>query len=58
MAFNKVTLCKLSADYCPTIEQMEDGKIRIGENGEFAYLTTDQWNIFIDNVKAGKLDRI
>lgn len=58
MAFTKITLCKLNSDYCPSIEQMEDGKIRIGENGEFAYLTEDQWNILVDNVKSGKLKRI
>ena len=58
MAWKKVVLCKLNEDYCPTVERMDDGKIRIGEAPEFAYLTADQWNLLVGNIKNGDLSGV
>lgn len=58
MKLQKVTLCKLDWDYCPTVEQLEDGRIRIGEAPEFAYLSQEQWNLLVDNIESKKLTRV
>ena len=58
MSFKKVTLCKLNSEYCPTVEILEDGRVRIGEEPEFAYLTKEQWNILVGDVLTNKLGRL
>ena len=58
MAFKKVVLCKLNEEYCPTVEQLSDGRVRIGEAPDFAYLTTDQWNMLVGDIESKKLTAI
>lgn len=58
MSWKKVTLCKLNSEYCPTVEILEDGRVRIGEAPEFAYLTKEQWNILVGDVLTNKLSRL
>ena len=58
MAWKKVTLCKLSLDMCPTVEQTEDGRVRIGEAPEFAFLSKEQWNLLVENILDNKLSRL
>lgn len=55
MAWNKVVLCKLNEEYCPTVEQLSDGRVRIGEAPHFAYLSKDQWNLLVDNIRGARL---
>lgn len=55
MSFKKVVLCKLNSEMCPTVEVLEDGRVRIGEAPEFAYLTKEQWNLLVGNVLDKKL---
>lgn len=55
MSFKKVVLCKLNSEYCPTVETLEDGRVRIGEAPEFAYLTREQWNLLVGNILENKL---
>lgn len=54
----KVVLCKLNWEYCPTVEMTEDGRVRIGEAPDFAYLTKDQWNILVQKIEAKDLTSI
>lgn len=56
--FPKLVLCKLNEEYCPTVEVLEDGRVRIGEAPDFAYLTKDQWNMLVDSVESRRLTRI
>ncbi|MBI4425267.1 MAG: hypothetical protein HY554_16175 [Elusimicrobia bacterium] len=56
--FRKLTLCKLNSDYCPTVEIVDDGRIKIGEEPHFAYLTPGQWNDLVHNVRTGRLGRV
>lgn len=58
MAFKKLVLCKLNEEYCPTVEQLGDGRVRIGEAPEFAYLTQDQWNMLVDGIESKRLARV
>ncbi|MBI5246958.1 MAG: hypothetical protein HY923_07230 [Elusimicrobia bacterium] len=54
----KLTLCKLNSEMCPTVETLEDGRVKIGEAPEFAYLTKEQWNLLVDNVKENRLPKL
>lgn len=54
----KLTLCKLNSDYCPTVETLEDGRVKIGEAPEFAYLTKEQWNLLVENIRANRLPKL
>lgn len=54
----KTVLCKLNFEYCPTVEVLKGGKVRIGESPNFITLTSDQWNILVDKVRRGELSRI
>ena len=58
MAWNKLVLCKLNEEYCPTVERLEDGRVRIGEAPEFTHLSAEQWNLLVDAVESKKLTRI
>lgn len=58
MAFKKMTLCKLNSEYCPTVEPLEDGRVKIGEEPNFIYLTKDQWNILVENVVSNRLSKL
>ena len=55
MTWEKVVLCKLNEEYCPTVERLADGRVRIGEAPEFAYLSKEQWNLLVGNIRADKL---
>ncbi len=58
MAWKKVVLCKLNSEYCPSVEVLADGRIKIGEDPHFAYLTKEQWNLLVENVLSNKLAKL
>lgn len=58
MAWKKVTLCKLNSEYCPTVETTDDGRVKIGEAPEFAFLDKEQWNLLVDNILQNKLTKL
>ena len=51
----KVTLC--CAKGCPDV--IFNGKnVLIGENGQYANLKKDEWNLLVDYIQNGKLTKI
>ncbi|MBI2070419.1 MAG: hypothetical protein HYT79_07415 [Elusimicrobia bacterium] len=58
MANKKIVLCKLNEYYCPTVEIHNDETVTIGEDDKVAVLTKDQWNMLVDNIREGKLEKI
>ncbi|MBI3551745.1 MAG: hypothetical protein HY077_04445 [Elusimicrobia bacterium] len=58
MSFKKITLCKLNSEYCPTVEVVEDGRVKIGEAPEFAFLSKDQWNLLVENILSNRLSKL
>jgi hypothetical protein len=53
----KVTLCPAGCGACPDVE-IVDGGVRIGETGNLAVLTKDEWNVLVDLIQAGQLGKI
>ncbi len=53
--FEKLVLCKLSPEYCPSVETLPDGRVRIGEEPNVAFLTKEQWNMFVAAVETKRL---
>ena len=49
----KVVLCG-SCSSCPAVEVEED-KVRIGENENMVTLTRDEWNIMVGKIQTGEL---
>ncbi len=49
----KVMLCTKGA-CCPAVE-FDGDVVRIGEDGNTAVLTREQWDILVQKVKAGEL---
>jgi hypothetical protein len=42
---------------CPEIEIAND-QVRIGETGNLAVLTKDEWNVLVDLIRSGRLARL
>ena len=53
----KVTLCPAGCGACPDVEIVGDG-VRIGETGNLAVLTKDEWNVLVELIQAGQLGKI
>lgn len=52
----RVVLC-CGKSGCPAVEFKTDG-VEIGETGNCAKLTADEWNLLVDKVKSGKLGKV
>lgn len=52
-----VLLCGAGSCGCPTVEVTQN-EVTIGEVGNLVKLTTEQWNLLVDKVKAGELTSI
>lgn len=52
----QVVLCKGKCG-CAKVEFKGD-RVEIGETGNLAKLTTDEWNLLVDKVKIGELGKI
>lgn len=53
----KVSLCPAGCGACPDVEIGDNG-VRIGETGNLAVLTKDEWNVLVDLIQAGQLRKI
>jgi hypothetical protein len=49
----KMSLCP-ACTACPEVEIAGD-KVRIGEPGNLAVLSRDEWNVLVDLVRSGRL---
>lgn len=49
----KFSLCP-ACDACPAVE-IAEGEVRIGEAGNLAVLSRDQWNVLVGLVRSGDL---
>ncbi|MBI4051338.1 MAG: hypothetical protein HY400_02415 [Elusimicrobia bacterium] len=54
----KVVLCKYDPEYCPSVEFLEGGNVRIGEDPTFVTLTKTQWNILVEKIEKKELTSI
>lgn len=52
----KVVLCT-ECEHCPEVELTPTG-VRIGEEGNLAVLTPKEWNLLVDLIHAGKLEKV
>jgi hypothetical protein len=57
MENNKVLLCPAGCGACPEVEFAEE-HVRIGEAGNLAVLTKDEWNVLVDLVQSGVLAKV
>ena len=53
----KVPLCPAGCGLCPEVEFTGD-HVRIGEAGNFAVLTRDEWNVLVDLIRSGQLSKV
>lgn len=56
MASTKMSLCP-ACSTCPEVEIAGD-EVRIGEAGNLAVLTKEQWNVLVDLVQSGQLTKV
>jgi len=56
MKNRKVLLCPAGCGACPEVEFAEE-QVRVGEAGNVAVLTKDQWNVLVDLVQSGVLTK-
>ena len=52
----KVTLCT-ECEHCPEVELTSTG-VRIGEEGNLAVLTHKEWNLLVDLIQSGQLQKV
>jgi len=52
----RMSLCP-ACTACPEVEIAGD-EVRIGEAGNLAVLTKDEWNVLVDLVTSGQLSRL
>jgi len=52
-----VLLCPLGCGACPEVEFAGE-QVRIGEAGNLAVLTKDEWNVLVDLVRTGELSKV
>jgi hypothetical protein len=57
MQKHKVLLCPAGCGACPEVEFAEEN-VRIGEAGNLAVLTKDEWNVLVDLVQSGVLAKV
>ena len=53
----KVLLCPAGCGLCPEVELAGD-QVRIGEAGNLAVLTKDEWNVLVDLIQSGQLAKV
>jgi len=53
----KVSLCPASCGACPDVEIVGD-EVRVGEAGNLAVLTKDEWNVVVDLIQTGRLRKV
>lgn len=53
----KVLLCPAGCGLCPEVEFAGD-QVRIGEAGNLAVLTGDEWNVLVDLIQSGQLSKV
>jgi len=53
----KVLLCPAGCGMCPEVEFAGD-QVRIGEAGNLAVLTRDEWNVLVDLIQSGQLSKV
>ncbi len=53
----KVTLCPAGCGACPDVEIAGD-EVRIGETGNLAVLTKDEWNVLVELIQSGQLAKV
>lgn len=51
----KMSLCP-ACSACPEVEIAGD-EVRIGETGNLAVLTKDEWNVLVDLITSGRLTK-
>ena len=56
MENRKVLLCPAGCGACPEVEFAQE-EVRVGEAGNVAVLTKDQWNVLVDLVQSGVLTK-
>lgn len=55
---NKAILCSRPPDMsCPAVE-IKDSEVTIGEDENTVRLKPEEWNILVDLIKSGKLDKV
>jgi hypothetical protein len=52
----KISLCP-ACSACPEVEITGD-EVRIGETGNLAVLTKNEWNILVDLIQSGQLTKV
>ena len=52
----RVSLCP-SCGACPEVV-MDDNEVRIGEAGNLAILSKDEWNVLVQLVRSGQLTEL
>ncbi len=52
----RVSLCP-SCTECPEVE-ITGHEARIGEAGNLAVLTKDEWNVLVDLIRSGRLTKL
>ena len=57
MGNRKVLLCPAGCGLCPEVEFAGD-QVRIGEAGNLAVLTKDEWNVLVDLIQSGQLAKV
>jgi len=57
MAGLKMTLCPAGCGACPDVEIVGE-EVRIGEAGNLAVLTKDEWNLLVELITSGQLSKI
>lgn len=57
MESHKVLLCPAGCGACPEVEFAGE-KVRVGEAGNLAVLTKDEWNVLVELVQSGVLTKV
>lgn len=57
MENRKVLLCPAGCGACPEVEFAGE-QVRVGEAGNLAVLTKDEWNVLVDLIQSGALTRM
>ena len=56
-ASRKVLLCPAGCGECPEVEFAGE-QVRVGEAGNLAVLTKDEWNVLVDLIRSGTLSKV
>jgi len=57
MENRKVLLCPAGCGACPEVEFAGE-QVRVGEAGNLAVLTKDEWNVLVDLIQSGELTKV